>query len=263
MKKKRIRKKKSLFFNLIKPLLLLFTIVILINVSHKKLLSHKPQQDNNVTTTNIKKDDIKTDIPQTDNSDTQCTKTSSVYNTDNLTNNEFFQDSLFFGDSIIESMSFYDILPEKNVLGIKGLSVYAANKKVDNLLKYNPKKIFILLGNNDLFNKDLTSSTFIDEYSTLVDNIKSKLPTCKIYVLSILPVTKKAEKQHPFLNKQRIDLFNNKLMKMCEKKNLTYLNIVPALEDSEKYFEPDGIHPVCKFYNKLLKYLRNEYLKNN
>lgn len=187
--------------------------------------------------------------------------TNSIVNTNTHVNNKaFFNNSVFLGDSITEGMSFYEVLDESHVTAKKGLTVFKAEKELTKVMNLSPKNIYILLGNNDLFEETLTSKQFITEYTKMIKTLKTNLPQSNIYILSILPVTVKAEKENPFLNNQRIDEFNNAIKNMAKGLNVTYIDIKPVLNNSEQLYEPDGIHFKCDFYNLLLNYLIN-YLK--
>lgn len=174
----------------------------------------------------------------------------------------FFKDSVILGDSISESISYYSVLSENNVVAVKGLTVYKARKQIPNVISKSPKKLFILLGNNDLFEEKLTENQFIKQYSILIDNLEKSLPNCKIYILSILPVTDKAEKENPFLNDKRILSFNDAIKSMTEKYSLNYINILPVIQGKENLYEPDGIHFKYDFYKYLLSYIET-YIKEN
>ncbi|WP_051541950.1 GDSL-type esterase/lipase family protein [Clostridium lundense] len=198
------------------------------------------------------------------NIDTSNNKsTNSIVNTNTpVKDRSFFNNSVFLGDSITEGMSFYEVLDESHVVAKKGLTVFKAEKELAKVMNLNPKNIYILLGNNDLFEETLTSKQFITEYTKMVKTLRKSLPQSNIYILSILPVTSKAEKENPFLNNHRIDDFNNTIKNMAKDLNVTYIDIKPVLNNSEQLYEPDGIHFKCDFYNLLLNYLIN-YLKNN
>ncbi|RXI50981.1 hypothetical protein DP124_10970 [Clostridium tetani] len=175
----------------------------------------------------------------------------------------FFKDSIILGDSISEGLSFYEVLDTNNVIAKKGLTLYKAQKEVPNIVVKNPKKLFIFLGNNDLFEENLTKDQFIKQYSSLVNTIRQNVPNTKIYILSILPVSNSAEKENSFLNRERILSFNNAIKYMAEKHNLNYINTLPVIQSRENLYEQDGIHFKYDFYKYLLSYVENYIKKNN
>lgn len=174
----------------------------------------------------------------------------------------FLKNSVILGDSISEGLSFYEVLDENNVVAKKGLTVYKAENEINNIVSKNPEKLFIFLGNNDLFEEKLTEEQFLKQYSILIDKLKEKLPNTKIYLLSILPITDKAVKENHFLNKDRILSFDVAIKSMAEKHNLEYINIIPVIRGREHLYEQDGIHLKYDFYKYLLSYVEN-YIKKN
>ncbi|KEI02830.1 GDSL-type esterase/lipase family protein [Clostridium botulinum] len=172
-----------------------------------------------------------------------------------LPNKEYFKDSLFLGDSITEAMSFFDILDERNVKGIIGLTISKAKAAIDNMQGEKPKRIFILLGNNDIGNNIEMN---MNNYTKLLNRIKTKLPDTKIYVQGILPVTEKAVKKDKCLKEENINKFNEALKENCQKENVNFIDLTSIVENANKsIYEPDGIHFKEPFYKLWLDYLKN------
>ncbi|MBU5483680.1 hypothetical protein KQI86_05010 [Clostridium sp. MSJ-11] len=266
---KKSKKKKKLI-----KLAILFTFIVAAFIPIKSFIWG---QNSNTPPVTKKIDDKKEEINNKEevNDKVEKTKAAEVKNntvgkntennvafSNDIDNKTFYKDGLFFGDSIIEGLSFYEVLDEQHVIHKKGLTAFKAKKEVPNIVKLNPKNIFILLGNNDLFNEKLKGDSFIQDYSGLLQDIKEGLPEANIYILSILPVADKAKKEHPFLSDERIEEFNMVLEDMAEKEGLPFINIEPVLNHSEELYEEDGIHFKAKFYDELLDYLK-KYLTEN
>lgn len=167
---------------------------------------------------------------------------------------EVFKEDLFFGDSITDSLSFYEFIDESNVVAKFGLTAKGAKDEVQNIVKINPKSIFIMFGMNDILT-DEDSNQFADDYAELIHIIKEKLPNTKIYVQSILSVDPKVKDKKPLLTNENIDNFNQALKGMAKNEKVEYLNIRTILEENEDLLEPDGIHVKYKFYELWLDYL--------
>lgn len=167
---------------------------------------------------------------------------------------EVFKEDLFFGDSITDSLSFYEFIDESNVVAKFGLTAKGAKDEVQNIVKINPKSIFIMFGMNDILT-DEDSNQFADDYAELIYDIKEKLPDTKIYVQSILSVAPKVKDKKPLLTNENIDKFNEALKDMAKNENVEYLNIRTILEENKDLLEPDGIHVKYKFYKLWLDYL--------
>ncbi|WP_097026299.1 GDSL-type esterase/lipase family protein [Clostridium peptidivorans] len=202
----------------------------------------------------------------TTNTDTNSSTNSSSNNTNATTNNStssnkevnkaFFNTSMFLGDSITEGMWYYGALDTAHVIAKKGLSVFHATNEVERLTASNPKDIYILLGNNDLVDKNLTPEKFTNQYGVLIDSIKSKVPNTKIHVLSILPVTQAAEHKNPAFANSRINTFNAALQSLASEKGADYINARSIVDSNPSLHEQDGIHYKPSFYNLLLDYIR-------
>lgn len=167
---------------------------------------------------------------------------------------EVFKEDLFFGDSITDSLSFYEFIDESNVVAKFGLTAKGAKDEVQNIVKINPKSIFIMFGMNDILT-DEDSNQFADDYAELIHIIKEKLPNTKIYVQSILSVDPKVKDKKPLLTNENIDNFNQALKGMAKNEKVEYLNIRTILEENKDLLEPDGIHVKYKFYKLWLDYL--------
>ena len=167
---------------------------------------------------------------------------------------EVFKDSLFLGDSITDSLSFYEFVDKSNVVAKFGLTAKGAKDEIQGIIKINPKNIFIMFGMNDILTGE-DSNKFANNYAELIQDVKEKLPNTKIYIQSILPVDSKVKDKKPLLTNENIDKFNQVLEDVANNENVEYLNIRTILEKNENLLEPDGIHVKYKFYKLWLDYL--------
>lgn len=172
----------------------------------------------------------------------------------NLSNEEYFENSVFMGDSITEGMSFYKAIDSSRVVAVKGQNVVGAKKNVDKVMEKNPNEVFLLYGMNDLETFD-KSSDFIREYTSLISCLKEKLPNTKIYIESILPTSSKVKNKS--LTRQRIDEFNKAIEEMCKTLEINCINTTTTIDGREDLYEPDGLHPKAVYYDGLLKYIKN------
>ena len=167
---------------------------------------------------------------------------------------KIFNRDLFLGDSITDSLSFYKLINDYNVIAKLGYTTVKAQVEVDNIVKKNPENIYILFGLNDI-GYDVSSQEFADNYAKLIRQIKERLPDTNIYVQSILPVTADVEKRRSRLNNSNIKEFNRALVDMAKKEKINYLNIAFICREKTDVYEPDGIHPQYSFYELWLDYL--------
>ena len=114
-------------------------------------------------------------------------------------NQERFANSVFLGDSLTEGLSLYGYVDASNVVAVRGLNLITAQKKIKKIAKKNPQYLFVMLGINDLSWTGSTVSGVADSYKKLIEKIHKKTPETKIYIQSLLPVTKKYESSHKLL----------------------------------------------------------------
>ena len=165
-----------------------------------------------------------------------------------------FNEDLFVGDSLTDSLSFYEILEDKNVIAKLGLTLIGGKKELDNIVEANPSNIYLMFGMNDILRK-IDGKQFADEYAEFIQSIQEKLPNSNIYVQSIPPVLSHVKKKKPLLSNENIDKFNEALITMCKEENVNFLDLRPIFSENENLIEPDGIHLKYKFYNLWLNYI--------
>ena len=125
--------------------------------------------------------------------------------------------------------------------------------------RYNPSKVFLLIGTNDIY-KEKSQDEIITNISKIIDNIKENRKYTEIYIESIYPINSNKEKKRT--NKE-INEINEKIKDLCKEKEVTYLNIGKLLMDDNKElksdYSKDGLHLNDDAYqvitNELIKYL--------
>lgn len=167
---------------------------------------------------------------------------------------EIFTNDLFLGDSITDSLSFYEIINESNVIAEFGFTARKSVSELDSIEKQNPENIFIMLGMNDMLNNE-NSDKFAEDYSNLINSIRERVPDTNIYIQSILPVDPKVREKKPVLTNENIDKFNKVLIKFAKEENINYVNLSSIIEEDKDLLEPDGIHTKYDFYILWLNYL--------
>lgn len=218
-------------------------------------------KENSMKEDNIKeeKSSNKEKIEQVkDNSDIELNNEDKVVPIEiddkNKSYSEIFKDNLFVGDSITDSLSFYEILEERNVIAKLGFTVVQGEKEINKIKKANPSNIYLLFGMNDVL-MGIDGQKFAENYAEFVHKIQDELPDANIYVQSVIPVSPNVKQKKPLLNNANIDKFNETLMQMCKDENINYIDLVPLLENDSELYEPDGIHLKYKFYKLWLNYL--------
>ncbi|MDP4097690.1 GDSL-type esterase/lipase family protein [Paenibacillus sp. P96] len=170
---------------------------------------------------------------------------------------QIFQNSVFFGDSITEGLSFHDVLDEKNVLAGAGKTAQFALEDIDELTKRNPKQVFIQLGSDDiLWPTDDPVAYSMNNYAKLIGLIKEKLPQARITLLTVTPVSEEALKKEP--RYKNIGDYNQAVKELADKEQVEFTDLSPLFSSSADVYDSDGIHFKPEFYVQMLELLRQQ-----
>lgn len=173
---------------------------------------------------------------------------------------------VFLGDSITSRCDLNKYFPNYNVYN-SGIAGNMTKDILDNMenrvFVYNPTKVFILIGTNDLVYSGLDNDGIKNNIEEIINKIYEKNSNIKIYIESIYPVNNSINKEivETRTNENIKDL-NNKIEKICNNK-CTYINMYDNLTDKngnmKRIYTVDGLHLNKIGYkvitNKLIKYL--------
>lgn len=294
MDKKKINKQKIFLIIILSIVLITFVVLIIIKNTNKNKPENKPinnfVQKNENQTINESKNEINNEIENETNNEINK-ETNEVKNTNetnvnteentvknenaskDVSNKKFDGSVAFIGDSRTQGFLMYTGLKDVVDYTYIGLMVDTAvtkefvkasgGKKVTILEDMKTKDIdtvYIMLGINELGWS--YSQVFVKYYGNLIDEIRKVKPNCKIYLQSIIPVTKEKSDSDDIYNNNNIRKYNELIKKLAQDKNVTYLDVASYLADSSGNLpssaSTDGVH-VNKEY--CLKWY--EYLKNN
>ena len=172
-------------------------------------------------------------------------------------------DIVFFGNSITDGAELQELLGMPNVKnrGIVGDNVSGLIERVHQVTKGHPKKIFILIGCNDI-SQDQTIEEITTNYRTLLRKIQQDSPESKIYIQSVMPINNDFGRYKTLFGKEHlIPELNEELVKIAKEFNITYIDVQPPLADPEsgklkKEYTPDGIHLMGPAYQEWIEVLR-------
>ena len=111
-----------------------------------------------------------------------------------------------------------------------------------------------------------SEDSFKEYYGKLIAVIKEASPDTKIILQSILPVSKKYEKETSGITQKKIDTANDWILALAETHNVKFLDTASALKDSKGYLKSEydsgnGLHLNETGYNVLLNYIRTHGYK--
>lgn len=183
--------------------------------------------------------------------------TNKVVSKEDFTTSSFYDNSVFLGDSIVSGIGYYGFLPTNKIIADTNLTTDKAVSKVDELASNSPQKVFIMLGINDLNYGTRGVDTIAANYETLISQLKVKLPSAKIYIISILPITQTYEaKANVYIRKANLDQLNNKLKSMVATSGIDYIEVSTAFQNSTGYLSDNvtnnGLNISNDYYGFLL-----------
>lgn len=174
---------------------------------------------------------------------------------------------IFLGNSITEGGNWAKLLNDTTVVnrGIGGDITYGVLKRLDDIIARKPKKLFILLGINDI-GKDIPDSVIAYNYARIIKQVHAGTPQTRIFVQSILPLNPLMPRFPQHYDKaEHIPRINAMLRKNAPALNYTYINLWPAFADKsgrlKAELSAEGLHlkpaayDVWVAYLKKLKYL--------
>lgn len=173
---------------------------------------------------------------------------------------------IFLGNSITEMGNWKKLLNDTTIVnrGIGGDITFGVLKRLDDVIKRQPSKLFLLIGINDI-GKDIPDAVIADNIRKIILRVQSESSSTKIYVESILPVNPDVPNFPQHYDKQEHVNNTNKLIKkVVEETRCTYLNIHDLFTDEQgrldaKYTK-DGLHLTAegRGYEKWIEYLRKQ-----
>lgn len=181
----------------------------------------------------------------------------------------YFSDAVFIGDSRTEGFVINTGVCDGYAIASKGLNVKSVFDKqcikdentyvtaIDAIRTKSYNKAYLMFGINETGWE--YSDIFIDYYKKIIEEIKTDNPNAKIYVQSILPVSKSVSDSSSYINRSRINEYNNLIKSMSEDENVYYLDVYNSIADKDGYLpddaSSDGIHLNREYCLKWLDYL--------
>ena len=178
---------------------------------------------------------------------------------------------VFLGDSITalyDLNKYYDGLPVVNS-GISGETTDDIVKNLqDRVYKYNPSKVIILIGINDIERK-ISKEKTIENITNIVPQIKANKPHCEIYLESIYPVNNSNEEKinHSMVGirtNDQVKSLNEDLVKLSKKEKINYIDLYDKLLDKNGNlkieYTKEGLHMSDEGYEIITKYIKKYVL---
>jgi len=172
------------------------------------------------------------------------------------------KDIVFVGNSITFWGNWLEMTGNRHIKnrGIPGEHTYGLLERLDYILKGKPRKIFIMIGINDL-GKGLPDSVILKNWHDIISKVIIQTPKTKVYVHSILPTNPSFGRlKHLYGHESHIRYINTELEKITKQyPNFIFVDLASEMADKRGFLRNeytwDGVHLTVEGYNKWLKTL--------
>ncbi|WP_282124744.1 GDSL-type esterase/lipase family protein [Algibacter mikhailovii] len=135
-------------------------------------------------------------------------------------------------------------------MGISGETTQGLYKNLYLALNRNPKKIFLLIGVNDIL-KGISNEIILKNYRSIINRILQNAPHCQLYICNILPLGKVND---------HIIILNERIEQFAKRYDLYYIDLYGRFGKGgilKKEFDSgDGLHLNGEAYKVLAEYLK-------
>jgi len=169
---------------------------------------------------------------------------------------------LFLGNSITEGGDFKKLVGDTTIInrGIGGDITFGILNRLDEVTRFKPSKIFVLIGINDL-SKHIPENIILQNMFAIVNLIHAQSPKTVVFVQSILPVNPTV-KDFPkgYDVNESVTLINAQLSNMQKRVKYTFIDLHRSFTDVEGLMDikytSDGLHLNPAGYQRWIKILK-------
>lgn len=176
-------------------------------------------------------------------------------------------DIVFLGNSITAKTDWAKLLsdPRAKNRGISGDITFGVLERLDEVIAGHPKKIFILIGINDI-SRNIPDSLIMRNHKRIIARIRKGSPSTDIYFSTLLPVNASFQKFMNHYGKDEHILAVNEAIRKQGAKKVTIIDLYSHFLDNQNHlkaeYSVDGLHLSDAGYQvwaELLK--KGNYLK--
>lgn len=151
-----------------------------------------------------------------------------------------YDDAVFFGDMIVSGIGEYGYLDTSRIFSDNNLTTDKALNSVSSVVAANPSKVYVLVGLNDLNYGTRSGENVAERIGSIVESLKEAIPSVKVYVVSLLPITQSFEaKSNVKITQAAIDEANSTLAARATEYGMTFIDIADAFKDESGYLNTD------------------------
>lgn len=168
---------------------------------------------------------------------------------------------MFLGNSITNMHEWWEAFGNANIVnrGVNGAETPIMLEHLEATLAGRPKKIFFMMGTNDLGTRGMNDPAFVAKsVRTALKRCKNESPETEIYFQSILPCTTNGVK-----DVKHIPITNDSIKRLCQEYGATYIDLYDDLTDiANMKISYDGTHLTMSGYrtwcNKIAQYVGSD-----
>ena len=157
-------------------------------------------------------------------------------------------DIIILGNSLSDNGRWNEAFDDANIKnrGIISDVVQGVSDRIELITKGQPKKIFLLIGVNDV-SHHLTPDSITTAVEKLIVKIKTLSPNTELYLQSWLPINNDFKRYKNMIGKE-MTIFQGNVMleQVARRQGVTWINLFPAFADKEcklpKHLTNDGLH---------------------
>lgn len=180
------------------------------------------------------------------------------FKADAITKNDY----VFLGNSITAGTNWAKLLnlTQAKNRGISGDITFGVLERLQDIIDGKPKKIFILIGINDI-SRNIPDSVILDNYKKIVKRIRQGSKKTQVYFNTLLPVNASFDKFKNHYGKDDHILYLNSEIKKMAAKNVTIIDLYAQFLDKDNHLRAeltkDGLHLIPEGYKVWADFLNS------
>lgn len=179
----------------------------------------------------------------------------------------YYDDAVFIGSKALSGLADYGYIKSENMIISDDITLAnfntvilsdgdAENTAAETVIEKNPGKLYIMVGINDLDRLD--STNLFGELESFIGSVKESVPSIKIYLMSVLPVS--AEMESRIASNAEIDAYNSQLLRFADRIKVCYIDVNTGFKGNDGRLpaaaaEINGIRLKKESYGELSDYI--------
>ena len=135
-------------------------------------------------------------------------------------------DVVFLGDSITEGAPWEELFPGVRTRnrGIGGDTTEGVLRRLEQVTRAEPAKVFLLIGTNDLY-RGASEDEIVADIEEILDQLKQESPDSEVYLQSVLP--------RAASYRARVEALNARLAEVAGEQGAAWVDLYPGFLDPD------------------------------